>query len=285
MPHPITVIIATKNEVQNISKCIRSISNEVERIIVVDSESTDNTQEVAVRLGAEVLNYNVKSNYPKKRQWALNNCNITSKWTLILDADEEFTDVLWLEVARFFKDDRYSAAFISKGFHFMGRKFRFGGFSHSALILFKTGSAHFENLGEENITDLDMEVHERVIFHGQSKTLTNALIHNDYKGLTSYIDRHNKYSTWEALIRFNFLKSGSYGEDAIQPKFFGNTQEFRRFIKFFLFNTSLEPVIWFIYHYFFRLGFLEGKRGWIACRLRANYICDVKAKLIELAEK
>ena len=132
---------------------------------------------------------------------------------------------------------------------------------------------------------LDMEVHERVIVEGPVGRLQTPLIHEDFKGLAAYLDRHNRYSTWEATLRYRFLATGRYGKDTIRPKLFGNTQERRRFLKATIVKLPFEPWLWFFYHFIFKLGFLEGRGGLIASQIRSNYIRDVRAKMYELSLK
>jgi hypothetical protein len=129
---------------------------------------------------------------------------------------------------------------------------------------------------------LDMEVHERVIVDGVVKRLKTPLIHNDFKALQAFLDRHNRYSTWEAALRTAYLAQGQYGEDTVRPRIFGDTQERRRFLKRIALHTPFEPWLWFFYHYFLRMGFLEGKPGLIACQIRAAYIAQVRAKMYEI---
>jgi hypothetical protein len=112
--------------------------------------------------------------------------------------------------------------------------------------------------------------------------LRTSLIHEDAKGLEAYIGRHNFYSTWEARQRFYYLKTGNWGEKSIPPRLFGNIQERRRWLKRLLLHLPFEPLIWFAYHFLFRLGFLEGLAGLIASQLRARHFSQVRAKLFEL---
>jgi hypothetical protein len=107
------------------------------------------------------------------------------------------------------------------------------------------------------------------------------LIHDDFKSLHSYIDRHERYSTWEARLRTKYLETGRYGDESIKSSLFGNAQERRRFLKHLAMRIPGESVIWFIYHYFLRLGFLEGRAGFIASRIRAQYIAAVRTKMCE----
>ncbi|HEX4413385.1 MAG TPA: glycosyltransferase family 2 protein, partial [Lacipirellulaceae bacterium] len=201
---PITVLIAAKDERANIETCLDSLSS-MSRIVLLDSHSQDGTAEIAQQRGIEVVQFDYSGGYPKKRQWALDQVPISTPWVLLLDADESLTPALVKEIAMAIESNAASDAYlICKGFHFLHRKFRFGGFSHSAVLLFKTGKARFECLLEDDPNALDMEVHERLIVDDTIGTLRNPLIHRDYKGLEAYVDRHNKYSTWEARVRARY---------------------------------------------------------------------------------
>ena len=282
---PVTVIVPTKDEVANIAKCLESLAR-AERVIVVDSASADGTVEISNRLGAEVVQFGYRGGLPKKRQWVLNSQRIKTPWTLLVDADEVVPEKLWQEIAAAIKNPRPASGYlIRKGFCFMGRRFRFGGFSHDAVLLFQTGRARFEQLDELADTGLDMEVHERLIVDGTVGRLRTPLIHEDLKGLAAYIDRHNRYSSWEAAVRTHFLETGSWGSDAIRPRLTGNVQERRRFLKQIACRLPAEHWCWFFYHYLLRLGCLEGRPGLIASRLRSQYIADVRAKMEEIGRR
>ena len=176
MTLPVTVVIAVRNESANIGRCLRSLQT-MQRVLVVDSHSTDGTAEIARTAGAEVVQFDFAGGYPKKRQWALENADITTPWVLLLDADEVVPPELLQEIETAVSlpnaDDGY---LINKGFHFLGRRFRFGGFSHCAVLLFKTGRARFEHIFDENPGGMDMEVHERLLVDGTVGKLRHHLI-------------------------------------------------------------------------------------------------------------
>ena len=281
---PITVIVAARNEEANLPKCLGAIGP-AQRVLIIDSHSSDQTAEIAANAGAEVVQFDYTGAYPKKRQWALDNLAIETPWVLMVDADEVVPEALWEEIADALSNDENPVAWlITKGFHFMGKRFRFGGFSHRAVLLFRNGMARFEHLIACPECGQDMEVHERLIVDGQVGVLKTPLIHEDYKGLQAYLHRHNQYSTWEAQLRHHFLSTGQYGEDSIRPRLFGNAQERRRFLKHLAIRIPFEPWLWFVYHYLFRLGFLEGRAGYAASRIRSSYIADVRAKMDELRQ-
>ena len=281
---PITVLVATRNEEPNIRKCLGALDR-AGRVVVVDSNSTDGTADSVREMYAELVQFTYRGGYPKKRQWALRTLDISTPWVMLLDADEVVPTPLWAEIAQAISEPTtFSAFLITKGFHFLWRRFRYGGFSHSAILLFRTGSARFEHILDEPAEAPDMEVHERLIVDGPIGRLRTPLIHEDLKGLEAYLDRHNRYSTWEAQVRSHYLASGTYGQDTIRPRLFGNSQERRRFLKTVVLRLPFEPQLWFLYHYVARLGFLEGRAGLIACQLRSQYISQVRAKMYEFSQ-
>jgi glycosyltransferase involved in cell wall biosynthesis len=277
----LTVIIATRNEAANLVACLDSLAPAA-RVVVVDSHSTDGTADIASARGAEVVPFRWDGRYPRKRQWALDHLSIDTGWVALLDADESIPPALWDEIRAVLESPLALPAYlVKKQFHFMGRCLRFGGFSHSAVFLFRTGSARFENLLPDVGENLDMEVHERLIVDGAVGHLKHPLEHRDAKGLAAYVDRHNAYSTWEAEIRFRFLTTGRYGEESIRPDWRGNAQERRRFWKRLALRMPGEAWAWFLYHYLLRGAFLEGKRGLVASQIRRAYIEQVRAKVYE----
>lgn len=282
---PVTVIVAVRNESSNLRLCLPSLQA-AERIIVVDSNSDDGSERVAKEYGAEVIQFQGGDCYPKKRQWVLDRIPIHTPWVMFVDADEIVGRPLWDEIAPLVTGKHLCSAYIvRKRMHFLGKKIRFGGFSHSAVFLGKYGRIKFEELLIHDPSGLDMEVHERIIVDGDIGRLKKELHHEDGKSLSSYLEKHNSYSTWEAMLRHGYNSGARYGKDTIRPDLFGNVQERRRFLKMAVMRLPFEPIIWFLFHYLICLGFLEGRRGWILCRIRWNYIFDVRSKMYELQRK
>jgi glycosyltransferase involved in cell wall biosynthesis len=280
-PLPLTVLVAARNEEANLSKCLQALTPAA-RVVVLDSHSRDGSAVIARDAGAEVVQFDYHGGYPKKRQWALDTLDIATEWVLLIDADEVVPEALWGEIAEAIASPDAPAGFlITKGFHFLGRRFRFGGFSFAAVLLIRRGKARFEQIIGEVGDGFDMEVHERVIVDGPVGKLRTPLVHEDFKGLHAYLDRHNRYSTWEAALRYQLRVTGRYGVQTIRPRLWGNAQERRRFLKGWIIRLPFEPLLWFAYHYWFRLGFLEGRPGLIASQIRAAYIRQVRAKVYE----
>ncbi|QOY92075.1 glycosyltransferase family 2 protein [Paludibaculum fermentans] len=279
---PVTALIAVRNEEANLRRCLEALAPAA-HVVVVDSNSTDGTARIAAAMGAEVVQFQYPGGYPKKRQWVLDQDRIQTPWVLLVDADEVMPPALWAEVRAAMNSAAPATAYLAKKeFHFLGRRFRFGGFSHSAVLLFRRGQARFEDLLSNPPKAQDMEVHERLIVQGAVGRFHTPLIHEDFKGLDAYSLKHAHYASWEAAVRHQYLQSGRWGHQAIAARATGNAQEFRRFVKSLVIRMPGEGAMWFLYHYVVRLGFLEGRRGLIASQLRANYIREARAKLYEL---
>lgn len=276
---PVTVLLAARNEAANIGKCLDSLACAM-RVVVLDSGSTDGTAEIAARQGAEVVQFHYAGGYPRKRQWALENVSVTTPWIMFVDADEEVPDSLWREIEAVTGGERGPCGYLAlKEFHFLGRRFRFGGFSHEGMLLVRRGRARFEQLIAATDDGLDMEVHERVIVEGAVGRFRTPLVHRDFKGLEAYRERHRRYAVWEARLRQAVMTSGRYGEDGIRPSLLGNAQERRRFLKRIAMRVPFEPLWWFLYHYVIRLAALEGRAGWMASRIRYEYIREVRRRV------
>ena len=276
----VTALVPTKNEAVNLERCLLALSR-AGSVIVVDSGSTDGTVEIARKCDAEVVQFVYRGGYPKKRQWAIDNLEITTGWILLVDADEVVTPELWGEIECAVAQNHFSAFIAKKQFHFMGRRFRFGGFSHRAVVLIRKGAARFEQLSAELDVGLDMEVHERLIVDGPIGRLRAPLRHEDFKGLEAYIDRHNRYSSWEAAAREEILRQRGPDREILRPSLTGDLQRRRRLLKKLAARVLFEPTLWFLYHFVLMGGFLEGRRGLIASQMRFAYIAQVRAKMYE----
>jgi len=278
---PITVLIAARNEQANLPRCLAALAPAT-AVVLLDSHSTDRTAAIAREHGASVVQFDYHGGYPKKRQWALDTLPIATDWILLLDADEVVPPALWDEIRDALARNSADAYLITKEFHFLGRKFRWGGFSHAAVLLVRRGIARFEHLLDEPAGSLDMEIHERLIVNGRIARLQTPVIHEDFKGLDSYRAKHMAYAEWEARVRTHFLATGTWGHDAVRASPFGNLQERRRWLKACAIRLPGEPLAWFLYHYLVRLGLLEGRRGLTACLIRAHYIARVRQRVNEL---
>lgn len=265
----VTVIVSVKNEEINLPKCLKLL-DDFSEIIIVDSNSTDKTPEICKEFGYRLVNFNWNGKFPKKRNWTLENILIKNEWVLFLDADEFVTKAFIEEVTEKITLNEKNGYWIYYNNFFMGKEQKFG-LKMRKAALFKKNKGRFEKIEENNWSHLDMEVHEHPIIEGGVGRLKNTIIHRDYKNLQSYIDRHNAYSSWEAM-RFLSLSN--------------NTKKtLRQRIKYSLLKTGLLPYLYFIGTYIFKGGFRDGKSGFFLAIYKFSYFIQIQTKIIEIKAK
>lgn len=265
----LSVVIITFNEEANIGRTLASVQPLVAdgkgEIIVVDSGSKDRTVEIAKSLGAKVFIEEWKG-FAAQKNSAIDKAS--GDWILSLDADEEVgTDArgfidLHLEAALGMRD--FDCVEFNRRNYFMGRWIRFGGFyPDPKLRVFRRGKARFESrlvhedlqpiVGSNPPFDPNTEYDGRTDFH---------FLHHSYPTLSDYIDHMNRYS--------------SLGAEMVVDK--GK-------VRFSFVNIVVRPLFTFIYNYFFRLGFLDGREGLLLHLYHAVYVSWKYAKAWELSRK
>ncbi|MAG88462.1 glycosyltransferase family 2 protein [Zunongwangia profunda] len=264
---PISVVIPVKNEEKNLPRSL-DLLKEFSEIIVVDSGSTDKTKEIAEKWGARFINFEWNGKFPKKRNWVLRNERLKNDWVLFLDADElpskEFIEEIKERVGR--EDyDGYWITFIN---YFMGNQLKHGD-KFRKLPLFKVSKGEYEKIEEDSWSHLDMEIHEHPIIEGNVGSIKAPIIHNDYRGLEHYIQKHNAYSSWEAR---RYLKLKEEGFDQLNK---------RQRLKYKLIEMGVMPAAYFIGSFFFKAGFLDGRTGYDFARFKANYFLQIQSKIKE----
>lgn len=264
----LSVVIITHNEEANLGRTLASVQPLVSdgrgEIIVVDSGSTDRTVEIAKARGAKVFVEEWRG-YAVQKNSAIDKA--TGDWILSLDADEEVSPAAVAVIGRILgpDSDEYkdcSGVWLSRKNYFLGRWIRYGGFfPDKKLRLFRKGKGHFEG----------RLVHETVLVEGRTERSPEmdfrlggeiALEHHSYPTLTDYIDHMNRYS--------------SLGAEMLAAK--GP-------VRFSVFNIAVRPAATFVYNYFFRLGFLDGREGLLLHLYHAVYVSWKYAKAWEISRK
>jgi len=275
---PVSVIIPARNEARNLPRCLAALK-EVGEIYLIDSQSTDDTVRIAESYGARVVQFHYHGGWPKKRQWAMDTLPLAYDWILLLDADEVLTPQLAEEIQFAIQDRRINGYSIALEMHFLGRHLRHSGASFEKLSLFRKGQGHYEcRLYDQNVNMADMEVHEHVIINGATRRLCHPLIHHNVESLDRYIAKHNEYSNWEAHVWLD----GPQGRSQVQPAFFGTQAQRRRWLRRHFLEFPGSPLLFFLYKYFARLGFLDGIPGLIYCAFQGIQFFHIKAKIYEL---
>jgi len=279
---PISVIVPTRNESRNLPRCLESLG-EAGEVFVIDSQSTDETVEVARAYGANVVQFYYQGGWPKKRQWAMETLSFGCDWLLLLDADEALTPALMDEIEKAIQNRGIDGYYLSLQMCFLGRRLRHSGANFYKLPLFRRGKASFEcRLQQQDSSMCDMEVHEHVVVKGKTAKLKNPLLHQNVDSLSRYIRKHDEYSNWDAHVWQHQTEAQPDHKGALGPRLFGTQAERRRWLKKYFFSFPGSSVLFFIYKYIFRLGFLDGVPGLIYCGLQGVQFFHIKAKIYEL---
>lgn len=285
---PVSVIIPAKNEEANLHACLASLQ-QADEIFVVDSQSTDKSAEIATSYGAKVVQFHFNGRWPKKKNWSLDNLPFRNEWILIVDCDERITPELWDEIAISIQNNQQSdqqsqfdGFYLNRRVFFMGKWIRHGGkYPDWNLRLFKHKLGRYENLNTEEIRNTgDNEVHEHVILKGEVGYLKNDMLHEDFRDLFHWLERHNRYSNWEARVYYNIL-TGKDDDGTIGASLFGDAVQRKRFLKKIWVRLPFKPLLRFILFYIIQRGFLDGKAGYIYARLLSQYEYQIGVKLYE----
>jgi glycosyltransferase involved in cell wall biosynthesis len=278
----ISVVIPVKNEARNILPCLASVAW-ADEVWVVDSHSTDETARLAAAQGAKVVQFDYQGGHPKKKNWALDHLSFANEWVLLLDADERVTPELAAEIHELLnKPDLADGYYVNRKLIFLGRWIKHCGWYPSwNLRLFRRELGRYERLKTEDVENTgDVEVHEHVVLQGRAGYLINDLLHEDFKSIYHFIERHNRYSSWDARVYHN-LSQRETGASAIKASLFGSPLERKRFIKKIWARLPFRPLLRFFWMYVLQRGFLDGRPGLIFCTLMTMHEAVISAKLYE----
>lgn len=273
MKLPVSVIILTFNEEENIETCLNSVSC-CDDVIVLDSQSTDSTCSIAKSKGARVFERPF-DNYANQRNYALNEIEYKYPWVLMLDADEEVTQELLTEINNklsIVKDD-VSLFRLRRKDYFMGRWLKYST-NYSSLW--------FGRLMRLGHVWIEREINEEFHTDGKIEQLDGAIVHYPFnKGIHQWLEKHNRYSTMEAehLISEN---PDSYEIKSLLSK---DPVLRRKTLKSIVYSLPGRPVIMFFGRYIFAKGFLDGKAGLSYSILKSIYEYMISCKVLELQRK
>jgi len=248
----LSVVLITQDEEVNLPRTLESVMPLVRdgrgEIIVVDSGSTDRTLEISRSFGAKIFSEAWKG-FAAQKNSAMDKAS--GEWVFQLDADEALEPELASEIDRALDDNPTLNGFwIPRKNYFLGRWIRYGGFYPDLkLRLIRCGAGKFEEYG----------AHPTIKVNGPTGRLKHALVHNAYPTLRGYIDHMNSYSSSGARVAFEKGKSGFNPLDIL-----------------------VRPLLTFIYNYFLRVGFLDGREGLLLHLYHAVYVSWKYAKAWEL---
>lgn len=273
----VSIIIPIRNEAVNLSRCLASVAWAGE-IWVVDSRSTDGSAAIAERAGAKVVQFDFNGTWPKKKNWALEHLPFRHDWVFILDADEVLPPEAEAEIRSIVDDPThpFDGYWINRRFMFMGKWLRHAYYPNWNLRLFRHRAGRYEKLTDAPTASGDNEVHEHVVVRGRTGRLRCEMDHFAFPSVDVFMEKHNRYSNWEARVAADRCLTRSSGTLQSAPV------GWRRRIKAWSHQLPFRPWLRFVYIYFFQLGFLDGREGYFFARLHATYELLCVAKEYEL---
>lgn len=242
----LSVAIITMNEEANLARTLASVQF-ADEVIVLDSGSTDRTLEIARSFDAKVY-FEPWKGFATQKNSAIEKCSGT--WVLSLDADEELTFELQQEIRKLLSRNPSADAYMIKRRNlFLNRWMRHGGYyPDPKLRLFRRHSANFAPPARFT----ERPVHETIAFDGALETLRHDLIHHAYPTIESYLEHIDRYSTLGAQIVVNKGRTG------------------RSWFSFY-YNIVVIPLFTFLWNFVFRLGFLDGREGFLLHLYHSTY--------------
>ena len=253
----ISVIILTYNEEIHIRRCLKNVKQFASKVYVVDCFSIDRTAQIAKELGAEVIEHEWPGNQAEQFNWALDNLPITTEWILRLDADEYLLPGLIEELLEKLPviPESVSALSLSLARAFCGKRLHHGIVNNIRIIrIFRKGKARYEKrLMDEHLS----------VLSGETIDMKNQFVDDNRMPIGLFIDKHNGYATREAAL----LLDAEYhltNMDSL-PQDYGREVEKKRTQKA---RYARMPLFWrafgyFVYRYIIKLGFLDGKEGFL----------------------
>ncbi|OYV45550.1 MAG: glycosyltransferase, partial [Verrucomicrobia bacterium 21-51-4] len=205
---PISVLIAVKNSATRIIPVLKSIQW-ADEIVLVDSHSSDALTSIASQYAATIIQFESKSPWPKKRNWALANHAWKHPWIFVLDDDEVLPQKAYEELRSIVNDPKppHEGYWVNRRFWFIDRWLNHCYSPNWNLRLFQLGKGAYEQLSNAETQSGDAEVHEHIIVKGSTAKLHFIIDHYAFPSIDSFVEKHNRYSNWEALLD----SQGSWG--------------------------------------------------------------------------
>jgi glycosyltransferase involved in cell wall biosynthesis len=272
----VSVIMPIKEEAGNLPRSLASV-RWADEIFVVDSQSADGSARIAEEFGARVVQFEFNGTWPKKKNWALENLPFRNEWVFILDADE----VLPAEAESEFREAIANAGetagyWINRRFMFMGRWLRHAYYPNWNLRLFRHSLGRYEKLTDVPTASGDNEVHEHVVLQGPTGRLRCELDHYAFPSVEVFVEKHNRYSNWEARVAV--AEERASGGGGLQSARVAQRRRLKKVSQ----QLPFRPLLRFLYVYLWQKGFLDGWEGYYFARLHGFYEFLSVAKTREL---
>jgi glycosyltransferase involved in cell wall biosynthesis len=272
MKIPVSVIIVTKNAAGTIGKTLEALQD-FDEVILVDSSSDDGTKEIALNKDVQVIDYKWNGQYPKKRQFVLENIATRHEWIFFVDGDEIVTGELVEEIRKELQLPKHDAYFVKGQPVFCGKSLQHGRWNNK-IVLFKKSAVYYPEFPDLDIAGMgEIEGHYQPKINGTVGQLVAPLIHDCAETLDLWLHRHQRYATWQAEVEFR-------GIDLAVTETGWRAQAKRAFQ-----DSFGRPVVMFLDSYFLNQGFRDGMAGLHYAVARGWYYWLISAKKTVLADK
>lgn len=269
---PVSVMIFTLNEEIHLPACLASLGW-CDDVIVVDSYSTDGTEQIARDAGARLFQ-NKFEGFGTQRNWAIDNTSPKNKWVLILDADERVTAELADEMADVLGSTppEVGAFRLKRRFYMWGRWLRYSSLYPTWVVrLIRIGRVRYVNRGHAETQEVNGTVAE----------LKHDLVDENLKGMDEWFARQNRYSAKDAEHELQQESAPFRFADLVETDPLARRAAMKRIGGW----IPGRPLFYFLYAYIFRLGFLDGRDGLIFCLMKSLYQVMVNVKKHDLRKR
>lgn len=246
----LSAVILTKNEEKNIENCLKSLSF-CDEVIVIDSDSSDNTRTIAQKFGAKVFIRPLNNNFSDLRNFGLSQAK--NIWVFFVDADERVTEALASELSStiYNLSSEYTGFYIKRSDIMWGKELQHG----------ETGNLKLLRLAKKDKGIWDGRVHEIWKVKGRIGELKNRLLHYPHPTLDDFLSEINLYTTLRA------------------------SELYERRVKVYWWSIILYPKVKFLLNYFIKRGFLDGMPGFVFATIMSLHSFLVRGKLWLMQQK
>lgn len=279
----VSILMLTLNEEINLERSLSAISDWIDDIVIVDSFSTDRTLEIAKQHNARIYQH-VFENHAKQWSWAMRHIPFKYEWVWMYDPDHCSTPDLKREILNYFDkgvEDNINGFYIKRRNVFRGRWIRHGGYYPK----------HMLKIVRHKLVSFDEnEFDYRAYVPGKTVSLKHDIVEENLKeeSIVFWLEKHIRFACCQA--EEELLRRKNPGNWKVTPKFFGTSDQRTLWLKIQWYRMPLyiRPIIYFIYRYFIKLGFLDGKQGFVFHFLQAFWyrlIVDIKIEELKSSKK
>lgn len=259
---PVAVVMISLNEAHNMEAVLENLAGWAQEVFLVDSYSVDETVEIALRHGVHIVQRRFRG-FGDQWNFALRELPITAPWTMKLDPDERLSPELMRSIESTIARAETDALSLTRRLWFLGRPLPV---SQRLVRLWRTGTCRFS----------DVLVNEHPVVVARDRLLEGELEHHDSPNLTHWYDKQNRYTTAEAVTRFEKR------DLAAAPRLFGTSLQRRMWFKVHIWKIPGRYVLLFLYNLLIVGSWRAGRVGWIWAHLRSEVYRMREYKFIEM---